>query len=299
MKLIGLENEQGSQEWLDKRKLSITASEMPIILGLSKWCTPVELWKRKLGFMGEQEDNFAMARGRELEPKVRDKVNKNYDYNFVPEVHISDDLDWCLASLDGIDEEKLAILEIKCCGKKDHDIAKKAQIPDHYYPQIQFQLFVTGALYCIYASFCNKGLVTVNVPRNDDYIAKTLLPAASEFYEYVTKMIEPPLGEEESILIDDEQFDHYAQIWKNAHEKAVSYAQQERNAKEKLISYTDDSNCHGSGISLRRINRSGSIDWNRLWSDMEKNYPDIAKDFSLESYKKEQIGYWKISEDNK
>jgi len=302
MKLTGPESEQGSDAWRKYRADKITASEIGIIIGVSPFSTPLELWKRKLGFILDQEQNYAMKRGNDLEPMIRNMVNESLERNFIPEVHICESLEWAMASLDGIDHEYKEILEIKTASQADHKEVCGGNIPEKYLCQMQWQMMCSDCETGHYASYHmkTKDLVVFKIHRDDDYIINRLLPNAVVFYENLTKFIPPALSEKDYVEVyNNDLFEESARKWKAAHEMAVFYAEKERCYKEKLISLTDDSNTMGYGIRLTRINREGSIDWKKFYSDLEKNYPDIAKDFSLESYRKEQIGYWKISEDNK
>ena len=129
--------QQGSEAWKEWRKGKICASDLPIIMGKSKYSTPLELWKRKLGFTGEQEVNYAMQRGTDLEPVIRDMVNIEKDYNFDPACVENDNYEWAACSLDGIDREKEMICEIKCTNKKNHELAKSGKIPDEFKPFTQ------------------------------------------------------------------------------------------------------------------------------------------------------------------
>ena len=61
---------QGSPEWHEHRRKYRNASETPVILGLSPWQTPYQLWQLKLGLV-EQEVTAAMRHGSELEPVAR------------------------------------------------------------------------------------------------------------------------------------------------------------------------------------------------------------------------------------
>ena len=51
---------QGTQAWKDFRKKMITASMMPIIMGISPWSTPYELWLQQMD-LSEQEETWAMV----------------------------------------------------------------------------------------------------------------------------------------------------------------------------------------------------------------------------------------------
>jgi len=58
-------------EWLAWRRGLITASEMPIIMGVSPYLTPFELWEQKLGLKTHEQSNMAINKGKFWEPKVR------------------------------------------------------------------------------------------------------------------------------------------------------------------------------------------------------------------------------------
>lgn len=290
---------QGSPEWLAWRKNKVTASELPIILGISKWATAYTLWQQKLGFTGGVKDNFAMKRGRELEPMVRELANEQLKGRFEPAVLVSKDLEWAAASLDGIDRKKRAIMEIKCPGLADHQLAEKEEVPPHYYPQIQWQLFVADLKTCYYVSYYDQSLTMFKVKRDDDYIADVLLPAAAEFYRCLVEMEEPAKEEDDFIQIVDPLFEEYAREWKAAKEMATLYTEKEKYYKNKLISFTDDSNCKGSGVTLQRIARDGSVDWKKRWEDVKSQFPQADEAYPESEYRKESIGYWKVTEDKK
>lgn len=174
--------EQGSDEWLAFRKNHITATDALIIMGLSPWRTREELLKEKLGLIEPKPKNYLMERGKELEPIARSHAEENFGTFFIPEVCISNEYPWMMASTDGISFDGNMLLEIKCPGKKAHEIAKAGSIPDYYMPQLQHQMAVCGFDECIYFSFDGSEGVTVVVQRDDVYIAD-LLVKEKEFYD--------------------------------------------------------------------------------------------------------------------
>jgi len=289
--------EQGSDEWKKWRKSKITASEIAIILGESKWSTPHELWKNKVGFSSDSKDNWAMKRGRDLEPIVRDWFNFEKDARFMPEVLNHSEIHWAAASLDGIDREfdGGCVLEIKCPGREDHETAKSGKIPKHYYPQLQWQLFVANLEKSYYVSFFDDDYQIVEVLFDPDYIAM-ILPKVAEFYRCVSEMEEPEYSENDYFPITEDRFFELAQEWIEAKKQKDHYAKLEKELKEKLCDFTDDSNCCGGGIKMTRVNRE-TMDWKKLWDDVIKKYPEVEINFSLDQYKNDGIGFWKITED--
>jgi len=289
--------DQSSAEWKTWRNSHIGASDIACILGKIKWATPLQLWQRKVGFLDGIKDNWAMQRGRDLEPFVRDLFNDQRKACFVAEVLTHPELEWASASLDGIDRDYAGgcILEIKCPGMADHQIAEMGNVPDHYFSQVQWQMFCSGTKLCFYASYYKDEMVVVDVPFDEEYIAE-ILPKIANFYRCLVEMEEPAHSEEDFIQITDPEFEHAAREWKAAAEMAKVFNEKEKFYKEKLVSFSDDSNCKGYGVKLTRIRRDGSIDWKKLYSDMAQHFPDAAAQFQPEAYRKDAIGYWKISE---
>jgi putative phage-type endonuclease len=58
------------EEWLEERKKTIGASEVPTIMGLNPWETPLQLAARRLGRIPEKEETDAMRMGHRLEPVI-------------------------------------------------------------------------------------------------------------------------------------------------------------------------------------------------------------------------------------
>jgi putative phage-type endonuclease len=65
-----MESTEARQSFLAERKAGIGGSDTPVILGLSSWKTPLQLWLEKTGRAGEIPDNPIFRRGRKLEPVV-------------------------------------------------------------------------------------------------------------------------------------------------------------------------------------------------------------------------------------
>ena len=294
MIVTGSAAEQGSDSWLAWRRTKITASEIGIILGNSPWTSAFDLWRQKLGFSEGFKGNWATERGHKMEPIIRKKVNEEMGRNFQPAVVQQDELEWCGASLDGLDGDD--ILEIKCAGAPDHKTAFKGGIPDKYRAQLQWQMFCAGKETCYYASYNNEDLVIIEVARDDDYIANVLLPAAADFKRRVEEFDPPAKEEDDYVEIENPDFEDDVREWRIDSNQAKYYIAREKKGKAKLISYTDDSNCKGAGVKLTRVSRKGSIDYEKLLSDMLEDFPELEK-YDPENYRSDQIGYWKVTDE--
>jgi len=295
--------DQSSEAWLEWRRNHIGSSELPIILGESPWCTPYELWRQKLGFAPPPAINSAMKRGNELEPIVRQLVEKQLGCSFPPQVVEHKDIYWASASLDGINRDFRgygAVLEIKCPNRDTHQIALDGTIPDRYLSQVRWAMFVTGLNHGIYASYnpdSRKTLALVECEMDYDWLMEKALPAAGAFYTHLADMTEPERTEKDVTWIDTPYFAEAAAQWLNA-KRALDAAKRDEQAwRQALIEQTDDGDCAGPGVVLRRVNREGSIDWTKLHRELAEAHPEIAAAFHPDRYRGEQIGYWKISED--
>jgi putative phage-type endonuclease len=56
--------------WLEERRKGITATDLPVILGLVSWASPYSLWAEKSGITDPAPDNDRFRLGRELEPYI-------------------------------------------------------------------------------------------------------------------------------------------------------------------------------------------------------------------------------------
>lgn len=152
--------EQDSEEWLNGFRPAGIGSSDIILLVEPKGSFERNLyglWKDRVGYEKFQfVSNEHVARGKRLEPFVRDRVNEMLNMDFQPACISRKHLPYLRASLDGIDFEHDVILEIKCPSDKVFEkYLSTKEVPPHYYMQIQYQLLVANADYAYY-SFYNE-----------------------------------------------------------------------------------------------------------------------------------------------
>ena len=138
----------------------------------------------------------------------------------------------------------------------------------------------------------------VEFSLDPEYLEEAVNKAA-EFYNCMVDVIEPPHSEKDLVQIVDDEFEKAAREWKAAKEMYDFHEAKEKYLRSVLLSLTDDGNCCGYGITIRRIAREGNIDWTRLWEDISKDSNEIAMKFNPDEYRNEQIGYWKITNDKR
>lgn len=154
-KVLIMDLEQDSPDWLPWRQKGIGSSDVALLMSPEPVFdrTVGTLWKRKVGYEREVAlDNEHIRRGKELEPKIRDEVNKILGTNFEPACVLREDAPYLRASLDGIDYDRDAILEIKAPSPKVFKKYKDTwEIPENYYLQMQYQMLCSDTEYGYFA----------------------------------------------------------------------------------------------------------------------------------------------------
>jgi putative phage-type endonuclease len=198
-KVEGVYRTMLTQARIEERKSGIGGSDVPVILGLSPYKTPYELWQEKTGRKSGFVDSPAIQRGNVLEPvaavqyaqvtgrKLR-KVNellKHSEYHFM---------------LANVDRHIVAengsgpgILEIKCPGLQVFARAKREGVSQAYLAQLQHYLMVKSWAWGSIAIFNAERweLLHFDVKR-DPEMGEAILKAAVDFWGYVERDEPPP-----------------------------------------------------------------------------------------------------------
>lgn len=274
--------EQGSPAWLALRKTKITATDSCIIMGASHWKTKTQLYYEKLSDETHTYTNERMQRGLDLEPMARDLFNLKVGFDMKPAVIVKD---WLMASLDGKDEDSGSILEIKCPGEHDHAIALAGKTPEHYYPQLQHQMYVADVDFMYYFSFDGLDGAIVKVKRDDEYINK-MLQECKKFYDCLINKTPPEPETDDYIIREDETWKECASKWMAVNSQIKALEAQEEKLRKQLVFLSGSSNAKGAGIYLCQIQRKGNIQYGDI--------PEL-KGVNLDLYRKPQSSNWRIT----
>jgi putative phage-type endonuclease len=180
----------------------ITASMLPMIMGLAPWGDAYTLWMELTGRAPPRESNWAMQKGINIEPKARsDYTNKTgIEVNDICVEHPI--VPWIAASLDGFSLFGDTLAEIKLPGGEDHGLAIMGKVPDKYVPQTHWQLLnCPTARVNHYWSYDGESGVLVEVFPDREY-EEMLYNIAAHFRDSVINDV-PPYGEEFSKLALD------------------------------------------------------------------------------------------------
>lgn len=281
--------QQNTQEWLDFRRNKIGASDAPIIMSVSPYTTRYQLYESKT--MGKDKaKNIYMQRGHDLEQEARSSCEDIYSMLYMEEIHLSpivaqsSDYDWMIASLDGIDMDKNIAVEIKCPGQKDHQTAVNGKIPEHYIPQLQHQMAVTGYDHIYYYSYRTEdgaNPVMLECKRDNSYIA-TLVEAEKDFYNLMVTKTPPESSSMDCEEIIDQYFLEVAKKYEIAKSEAEAKVKEEMELKNKLIELSGGKNCMGGNIKITHTARKGAIDYAKI---------DQLRGVDLEVYRKPSTNY--------
>lgn len=276
---------QGSKSWLSMRQSKIGASDASAIMGVSKWNTPFSLWEQKLG-LREVEMNSAMKRGTDMEEEARREFEHLKDVSVFPDVVFHPDFDWMMASLDGIDIERKVMVEIKCVNRIDHQTALNGSVPDHYYPQCQHQLAVTGLPFMYYFSYDPLNPATVIVYRDDKYI-KDMIKKEKEFYRCMMEFDPPPFSDKDYHEMEGFEWETSVKDYLNALKMKKFYESQEDVLKNKLKELSLDRNVKGCGIKMTKFTRKGNVQYDKV---------PALQGIDLEIYRNKPTTSWRITE---
>lgn len=275
---------QNTQEWEQFRQQKIGASDAPIIMEVSPWKTPFQLWLEKTG-QSTSAQNHHMMRGHALEEPARAAFERATNLIVFPRVVQSAKHEWMIASLDGIDMDGKILVEIKCAGEADHALAKQGKIPEKYYPQLQHQLAVTGLIKAYYYSFDGTDGVIVEVDHNPEYIKK-LIESEKKFMECMQTLSAPSLTPKDYNFRDDLAWNERAKKWLQKKQELENIEQEEKILRNELIELASNQSSQGGGIRLTLSTRKGTVDYRTI---------PCLKELDLEIYRKPPSKVWSLS----
>ncbi|MFA0356878.1 lambda-exonuclease family protein [Vibrio breoganii] len=308
---------QRSDAWFEWRKQGITASMIPVIMGLSAYQTPYELWAEMVGLKepADLSNSFHVQRGVEQEPEARDAVEAEYGRPYMPVCVEADHNPLFKASLDGLykTSSEQEVLEIKCpCEKIYNEILElKGQAPTFlmYASQVQWQLNCTGAPQGrLYFYLRGKRPISTTIRRNDSFI-KQAEEAALTFWNLVQTKTPPPLidGRDKVVYDLDELDNSWEQKVKVYKQQSKVLSELELKVKEakaeikQLEQYftsqipEDVQTFDKDGIRATRVDRKGSVDYKKLIAEIEDQLNVVIPPEMINTHTKKGTTYFRVS----
>ena len=192
------------EEWLRLRGEGLGASDAPIIMGLSKFCSPMMLYAKRLGIVEQGPPTGPMNRGRDCEVIIADKLQHDNDFMeaypgalVFPDQRLvgSDEFEFMLATLDAVISYSggKMLSEFKCPNYPYESGMMQEGVPDDIYAQCQHQMKVaeTDKVLLAVLPALTWNIYWVIINRNDDFIETRLMPALKEFWQYIKDLVPP------------------------------------------------------------------------------------------------------------
>lgn len=203
------------EAWRKDRYKGIGGSDMSVVLGISKFKTPYQLWLEKTKKKAPEDisGKWAVVKGNALENTLRQRFRRIHPEWQITDgtdrVLIRDDKPFMRASIDGAIHDpatgEWGVLEIKTAGSRRygdwHDEDGDLKVPDYYIAQVTYYLAVTGWKWGIVYADLSDGSdpVELRVERDEDDI-RAVERAAEEFWGFVATDTMPELKSQSDVL---------------------------------------------------------------------------------------------------
>lgn len=284
MKIIN--HEQGTQEWLDWREGGITATDCTVILGASKYKTPLQLWEEKTG-KSQPEDisnNPHVRRGNRLEPVARKAIERQIGDELQVICGEHDDLAILRASFDGVDSNGIPH-EIKCPSNIVFDdvsmFGEESDTFKMYSTQVRYQAIVAdashGFLHFYREMEDGEGeLLSFKIALTAE--DQVLVESAMAFWELIKSDTSPARDPLRDLMDSNEEIDSLFEDIKERKAQIDAFKLQiaqleslNKDAQAELEACMGENmklaSSDGS-VALTRFERKGTVDWNKLAKDI-------------------------------
>jgi putative phage-type endonuclease len=170
---------QGTAEWLEARRHLITATDLPVILGVSPWKSEAELADEKAGILPPGDETPQMRVGRAMENIVRDEyqIASGCRLRHVRRMVIHPTIPWAAASLDFEVVGERRIVECKVSGRREWEEA----VPQDVEAQVRWQMGVASYLVADVAVWYQGRELRVHTLHHDADLFADLVGEAEDF----------------------------------------------------------------------------------------------------------------------
>lgn len=175
-------------EWVEKRKGKISASNVAAIIGLKPFGkTPIVAWQQIMGFSPQVADKPHLRMGKKVEAVIAELYSEDASVSLIkpeePMIHPS--LPWLCGTPDGLIVGQEKGIEIKNVGEHMlHGWGKPGtdEIPDYYLTQVATYMAITGYdEFDVVASLAGAYPVVYPIHR-DRQLENDILKALDEWY---------------------------------------------------------------------------------------------------------------------
>lgn len=180
-----------------RRRNGIGGSDIPIILGLSSYMTPYQLYLDKKGLLEREPETELQRWGNLLEPVIRNEFATRHDVVVeTPDTLTHPLIPYLIANVDGLVPSMRAVLEVKTANpyqQKEWDDAMSDGMPLAYMAQVAHYCAVTGYDKAYLAVLIGTHDYREYVYERQQDIEDTIYKAAELFWEGLQSNVEPDL----------------------------------------------------------------------------------------------------------
>jgi len=291
---------QRTPEWHRWRAQGVTASEAAELLGRSPHKTPWRLWAERTGLTRPDDlsENFFVQRGIELEDAARQGFEQRHGTVVMPLCVQSDEYPVLRASLDGLNDDDEPV-ELKVPWKHVYAevAANGTNAPAYqlYWNQVQHQIYVTGAARGWLVFHRNATTqIEFEIPRDEDFVSRTLVPACLAFKEAIDKKNEPPRDPARDLYVpsdaDERVWTELAGEYRDLYAEKARLDAQAQQAKARMDALQaqmtgmmgDFLIAESAGLRVLRYTQNGAVDFRALLNEL---VPEIDE-AKLEEHRK-------------
>ena len=179
--------------WLEQRRTGIGGSDVAAILGLSKWKTPLDVWKDQVEGGSEEEPTPSIEWGVRLEPVIRQKYSDvtGLAVECPQQTFRHPEHGFMIANIDGICSDG-RLLEIKTA-RTSADWGEEGtdEIPDYYLTQVQHYMAVLGKELCDVAVLIGASDFRIYTVKADPELQAMLIREEAAFWKKVEERTPP------------------------------------------------------------------------------------------------------------
>ena len=301
--------DQRTPEWFAWRLNGITATESPMIAGISPYCSAWHLWGEKTGKLKPHEvSDYAVRDGVRFESTALNLWCQKHDELALPACCEYEPDRKYRASCDGLPASGEPV-EIKCFGKEHlREISQyglDAPCIAHCVMQVHHQIMVCEAqkgTLVFYDPDSEEKIHEFEIVR-DEAVIKGIKVRGDEFWSYVESRKEPPYprdyyiprgaAREEWALLAREFKEHEEVINRYTAEIEAHQARlAELSEKFKALMPDDQNRAEFSGMSVLKVVGRGVIDYRKAYEDLPESVRKTPQE--LERYRKESTVRWDI-----
>ena len=276
--------DQRTDSWHAWRMQGIGSSDAPVIMGVSPYRTPFQLWEEKTGKVSPQAvPNWAQRHGIELEPEARAHYELLANLVMDPCLVQHKDFPFLRASLDGMNDEIRGGLEIKCCAQADFELAAqegkpvRERIPEKVWPQLQHQLMVSGLEWIHYFPYWKGKGIIVEV-RPDPRYVEELFDCEMQFWKHVQEDTPPPLSKRDFVVVkDDVELSQVCNLFLSKKSECERVTAELAALRKQILDKVPHQRALAFGVQVIRMMRKGNVDYAKI---------PVLKEVDLEQYRK-------------